>query len=96
MLSILKLDAGGIPQGWVNPEEATKQYADSSVLWTLGDPIFKMRGGISRATGQQSVIELHSIIAVKGSAKINLSGAGQLKQLRSTTISRKTKQQVTS
>lgn len=72
MLSILKLDAGGIPQCWVNAEEATKQYADNSVLWTLGDPIFQMRGGISRSTGKQSLIELHSIIAVKGSAKINL------------------------
>jgi hypothetical protein len=72
VLSILKLDAGGIPQCWVNAEEATKHYADNSVLWTLGDPIMKMRGGISRASGLQSIIELHSIIAIKGSAKINL------------------------
>jgi hypothetical protein len=72
VLSILKLDAGGIPQCWVNAKEATKQYADNSVLWTLGSPIFQMRGGISRVTGKQSLIELHSIIAVKGSAKINL------------------------
>jgi hypothetical protein len=41
-------------------------------LWTLGDPIAVMRGGISRATGKQSIIELHSIVAVKGSARINL------------------------
>jgi hypothetical protein len=72
VLSILKLDAGGIPQGWVNAEEATKHYADDSVLWTLGDPIFKMRGGISRMSGQQSIIELHSIIAINGTSKINL------------------------
>ena len=72
MLSILKLDAGGIPQGWVNAEEATKIYADRSILWTLGDPIKTMRGGISRSNGLQSIIELHSIIAVKGTAKINL------------------------
>ena len=72
MLSILKLDAGGIPQGWLKAEEATKQYADNSVIWTLGEPIFKMRGGLSRASGKQSVIELHSIIAVKGSSRINL------------------------
>jgi hypothetical protein len=72
VLSILKLDAGGIPQCWINAEEATKQYADQSVLWTLGDPIAVMRGGISRATGKQSIIELHSIVAVKGSARINL------------------------
>ena len=72
MLSILKLNAGGIPQCWVNAEDATKHYADSSVLWTLGDPIAVMRGGIARSTGKQSIIELHSIIAVKGSSKINL------------------------
>jgi hypothetical protein len=72
VLSILKLDAGGIPQCWVNAEEATKHYADESVLWTLGDPIAVMRGGISRLTGHQSIIELHSILAVKGSARINL------------------------
>lgn len=72
MLSILKLDAGGIPQGWVNAEEATKHYADCSVLWALGSPIKQMRGGISRINGKQSIIELHSIIAVKGTSKINL------------------------
>ena len=66
------MDAGGIPQGWLNAEEATRQYADNSVIWTLGDPILTMRGGISRASGKQSIIELHSIIAVKGVAKINL------------------------
>ena len=72
MLSILKLDAGGIPQGWVNIEEATKHYADDSVLWTLGEPIKTMRGGISRISGMQSIIELHSIIAINGTSKINL------------------------
>jgi hypothetical protein len=72
VLSILRLDAGGIPRGWVNAEEATKHYADNSVIWTLGDPIFKMRGGISKLSGLQSVIELHSIIAIKGTSKINL------------------------
>ena len=72
MLSILKLDAGGIPQCWIDAEDATRHYADNSVLWTLGDPIAVMRGGMSRLTGRQSIIELHSIIAVKGSAKINL------------------------
>ena len=72
VLNILKLDAGGIPQCWIDTEDATRHYADSSVLWTLGDPVAIMRGGMSRLTGRQSIIELHSIIAVKGSAKINL------------------------
>lgn len=72
MLHILKLDVSGIPQSWINAEDATKHYAEGSVAWTLGQPISKMRGGISRLTGKQSVIELHSIIATKGSSRINL------------------------
>ncbi len=72
VLHILKLDVGGIPQSWVNAEEATKHYAEGSVAWTLGKPIAVMRGGISRQSGQQSIIELHSIIATRGSSRINL------------------------
>ena len=72
VLHILKLDVGGIPQSWVNAEEATKHYAEGSIAWTLGQPIAVMRGGISRQSGQQSIIELHSIIATKGSSRINL------------------------
>ena len=71
MLHILKLDVGGIPQSWVNAEEATKHYAEGSIAWTLGKPIAVMRGGISRQSGKQSIIELHSIIATKGSSRIN-------------------------
>ena len=37
------------------------------VAWTLGDPCHVMRGGVQRATGRQSRIEVHSIIAVRGS-----------------------------
>ncbi len=72
MLHILKLDVGGIPQSWVNAEEATKHYAEGSIAWTLGQPVAVMRGGISRQSGKQSIIELHSIIATKGSSRINL------------------------
>jgi hypothetical protein len=72
VLHILKLDVGGIPQSWINAEEATKHYAEGSIAWTLGKPVAVMRGGISRLSGKQSVIELHSIIATKGSSRINL------------------------
>ena len=58
VLNILKLDAGGIPQCWIDTEDATRHYADNSVLWTLGDPVAIMRGGMSRLTGRQSIIEL--------------------------------------
>ncbi len=42
-------------------------YASDGVAWTLGDAFFILRGGTQRRTGLQSRIEVHPIIAVKGS-----------------------------
>ncbi len=42
-------------------------YACDAVAWTLGDPFQVLRGGIQRSTGLQSRIDLHPIIAVRGS-----------------------------
>ena len=41
-------------------------YASDSVAWTLGDACQVLRGGVQRATGRQSRIEVHAIIAVRG------------------------------
>jgi len=48
-------------------KEAAVVYASDAVAWTLGTPFHVMRGGIQRATGVMSRIELHPIIAVRGS-----------------------------
>ena len=47
-------------------KEAAVLYASDEVSWTLGDPFRILRGGVQRATGHQSRIELHPIIAVRG------------------------------
>ena len=41
-------------------------YASDGVAWTLGDACHVLRGGTQRATGRQSRIEVHPIIAVRG------------------------------
>ena len=41
-------------------------YAIDAVSWTLGNTFQMLRGGTQRATGKQSRIELHPIIAVRG------------------------------
>lgn len=41
-------------------------YARNLVMWTLGDVIRTVRGGISRMTGQRTEISLPSIIACGG------------------------------
>ncbi len=66
-MDVLQLDVSGRPQAWISTREAAVLYACDSVAWTLGDTFRVLRGGIQRTTGQQSRIELHPIIAVRGS-----------------------------
>lgn len=65
-MDVLQLDVSGRPQAWITPREAALLYACDAVAWTLGRACHLLRGGIQRATGLQSRIEVHSIVAVKG------------------------------
>jgi hypothetical protein len=66
-MEVLQLDVSGRPQAWISAKEAAVLYASDAVAWTLGDTFRVLRGGIQRATGVQSRIEVHSILAVRGS-----------------------------
>jgi len=41
-----------------------------AVAWTLGDPCLTVHGGTSRASGLQSIIELHPIVAARSHARV--------------------------
>jgi 5-methylcytosine-specific restriction endonuclease McrA len=78
--SILALDVAGTPRKWINAEAAICYHAKSLVVWSLGEDVILYRGGISRMTGNQSIITSPSIIAIKGTdfnptkfAKISLN-----------------------
>lgn len=66
-MDVLQLDVSGRPQAWITAREAAVLYASDGVAWTLGGPAQVLRGGIQRTTGLQSRIEVHPIIAVRGS-----------------------------
>lgn len=63
---ILRLDIAGTPVEWLDWQGAACLYARGLVTWTLGDVIYRIRGGLSRLTGQRSEMHLHSIIACDG------------------------------
>jgi hypothetical protein len=67
--SILKLDAGGLPVGWIRWQTAVVLYARDRVRWEAGEERFEIRGGTCAQTGQQSKIEIGSIIAVSDRSK---------------------------
>ncbi len=66
-MDVLQLDVSGRPQAWLSAKEAAVLYASDEVAWTVGDPCMVLRGGMQRLTGLQSLLELHPIIAVRGS-----------------------------
>ena len=66
-MEVLQLDMSGRPQAWISAREAAVIYATDGIAWTLGDAFFVLRGGMQRRTGLQSRIEVHPIIAVRGS-----------------------------
>lgn len=64
---VLRLDVAGTPIRWIPWQQAVCLYSRDMVAWTAGESVFEIKGGISKATGKQSSIEVNSIIAVKRS-----------------------------
>ena len=67
---ILRLDVTGQPVKWIPWQEAVGIYARDMVAWTAGDHVFPLHGGMSRLTGEQSIVHINSIIAVQGEDKL--------------------------
>lgn len=62
--AILTLDQGGNPSRWSTWEEAIYYKVKGLITWHLGAD-FEVHGGVSRATGSQTIVTLPSIIAVR-------------------------------
>lgn len=60
---VLRTDPSGMPLDWVTYQEAVKYYYMGRVLYSCGNPLYIIHGGINAQTGRQSVIEVNSIIA---------------------------------
>ncbi len=65
-MDVLQLDCSGRPQAWMTAREAAVLYAPDAGAWALCEPFRLLRGGVQRASGLQSRIELHPIVAVRG------------------------------
>lgn len=63
---VLKLDVGGRPIRWISREEGALLYCRDQVAWEAGEAIMLLHGGVSRATGQRSVLRVNSILATTG------------------------------
>ena len=66
---VLQLDSAGNPQRWITYEDSAYYYAKNLVAWSMGEVDFDLHGGISARTGEQSILTMNTIIAIKG--KVN-------------------------
>ncbi len=66
---VLALDARGRILDWISWRQAAHLYCRDAVAWTLGEACFTLHGGINRASGLQSRLDLHPIVAAKGHAR---------------------------
>lgn len=63
---ILQLDSQGQPNKWITWQDAVTYKAKDLIAWSLGEVEFEFRGGENARTGQTSIIQTSSIIALKG------------------------------
>ncbi len=63
---ILRLNIAGQPVEWVSWQDAVCLYARDIVVWTIGDPVLRIRGGHNRFDSMPSSVDIHSIIACDG------------------------------
>ncbi len=63
---ILRADVAGMPLEWVDYKEAARLYTQGQVAYSVGTPLYRLKGGFSAVTGRRSVLEINSIIATVG------------------------------
>jgi 5-methylcytosine-specific restriction endonuclease McrA len=76
---ILKLDAAGAPHRWINEERAVYYLSKGLVAWTMGDHTRTLHGGYN-AKGERSMLEVSSIMAVRGRKTVRGSGTVPLEK----------------
>lgn len=64
---ILRVDIGGQPMGWVPWQEAVVLYVKEQITWTAGDTPLRFYGGVNRVSGMRSYIDVHPVVAARGS-----------------------------
>ena len=62
---VLRLNKAGTPVAWLNWQETATLVVKDLVIWSMGETVFKIHGGINNQ-GVRSSLELPSIIACDG------------------------------
>ena len=72
MHQILACTADGRPHQWMSWQDAVTAKYKGLVAYEFGDDDALFHGGTSRMTGERSIVEVKSIIAIRGEFKFRL------------------------
>lgn len=64
---VLRTDASGMPLEWIGYQEAVKLHFLGQVVYSLGISLYTVHGGVNSRSGQQSRVEVNSILATRSS-----------------------------
>lgn len=62
---ILALTEGGEPTRFITYEKAAYYHCKGLIAWDAGNYFININGGISRMTGEHTIVHINSIIAIK-------------------------------
>jgi 5-methylcytosine-specific restriction endonuclease McrA len=64
---VLRTDVTGMPIDWIGYQDAVRLIVLGQVSYALGRVLYRLHGGVSALTGQQTVIPVNAIVATQGS-----------------------------
>ncbi len=62
----LRTTVSGMPLEWIDYKDAMRLYHHGSIVYSLGEVMYKIRGGTNAITGQRSEFEISAIMATDG------------------------------
>ena len=65
---VLLLDQAGSPSAWVAPRVLSYYAAKNLIAWDFGEVVATLRGGTNARTGLPTLLDVKSIVAIKGLA----------------------------
>ena len=84
---VLRTCVSGMPLDWIDYREAVRLYHLGHVQYSLGVLLYRVRGGFNAKTGNQSVIDVNSIIATTGDNQALIKASKQyIPPLNNTTL----------
>jgi len=65
----LRTTVAGMPLEWIDYKDAVRLHYQGCVVYSWGELLYTVRGGVNAVTGKQSIVEVSSIIATTGDTR---------------------------